>query len=136
MVIISDQEYNQDSGKNDVGRPNEWWADKTLGLSTTGHPGNLDFYFSPRFENGDHVIVYRYVKIFDDMDAASNDVEFPQEWFLPLMVGLSWLLAPKHGLPLKERQVLFQEMTLLIMAAKDYDQEMGSMYLSPEESNG
>ena len=133
MRMISEQEYNLLGSKGVEGLPIQWWADQTLGLSTSLHPGNLDFYFWPRFENGDNVIVYRYTKIFDDLDAATNDVEFPQEWFLPLMVGLAWLLAPKHGIPLKERLMLFQEMTVLATAAKDYDQEQSSLYIQAEK---
>ena len=134
MRMISEQEYNLLGSKGTEGAPIQWWADQTLGLSTSIHPGNLDFYFWPRFENGDNVIVYRYIKIFDDMDAATNDVEFPQEWFLPLMVGLAWLEAPKHGIPLKERDMLFKEMLFLATSARDYDQEMGSLYILPKRN--
>lgn len=131
LVPITEREYNNLSSKSIEGTPVQWWADNTLGLSTSLHPGNLDFYFWPRFENGDQVIVYRYLKIFDDLDAATNDVEFPQEWFLPLMVGLAWLLGPKHGIPLNERKMLFQEMLVLVNQAKDYDVEPGSLFIQP-----
>lgn len=136
MRMISEQEYNSLSSKGSEGYPIQWWADQTLGLSTTLHPGNLDFYFWPRFENGNDVIVYRYIKIFDDMDAATNDVEFPQEWFLPLMIGLAWLEGAKHAVPLKERDVLFKEMLFLATQARDYDQEQGSLYIQPSRRNG
>ena len=135
MRMISEQEYNNLSSKGSEGSPIQWWVDNTLGLSTTLHPGNLDFYFWPRFDNGDNVIVYRYTKIFDDMDAATNDVEFPQEWFLPLMIGLAWLQGAKHAIPLKERTLLFQEMQFLVTQSKDYDQEQGSLYIQPGRRN-
>ena len=130
LTRLTQQEYNAQSNKFSEGVPNSYFYDEVLSLSTTLHPGNGDFYFWPIFENGDEVIVIQYTKVFDDLDAASNNVEFPQTWFLPLMVGLAWLLAPKHGIPLKERQMLFQEMTILKDAAKNYDQELGSLFLT------
>lgn len=131
MTMLSEIDYNNLSSKSSEGSPIQWYVDQALNLSTSLHPGNLDFYFWPRFENGDHVIVYRYIKIFDDLDAATNDLEFPQEWFLPVMVGLAWLMAPKHGIPMNERVALFQEMLYLATQARDYDQEQGSLYMSP-----
>lgn len=136
MTMLSEQDYNNLPNKGENGPPIQYWPDQTLGLSTSGHPGNLEFNFWPRFESGDYVIVYRYIKIFDDLDAATNDVEFPQEWFLPLMIGLAWLLSAKHGIPLKERQMLFNEMQFLALAARDYDQEQGSIFLSPVGEGG
>lgn len=132
VMMLSAAEYNNLSDKTATGEVLQFFYDQPLGLSTTGYPGNGEFFFWPRFQNGDSVLVLRYTKIFDDMDAGSNNVEFPQVWFLPLMVGLAWLLAPKHGIPLKERQMLMQEYMFLKSAASSYDQESGSMFLQPD----
>lgn len=136
MIAISDQEYNQLASKTEEGIPVQWFYDQTLGLSSSGYPGNGDFYFWPRFQDGDHVIVIRFNKFLDDLDGATDNVEFPQLWFLPLMVGLAWLLAPKHGIPLKERQMLIQEFIFLKQAAKDADQETGSLFLTLDNRMG
>lgn len=135
LTMFSADEYNNLSTKTETGVVTQWFYDKPLGLSTSGYPGNGEFFFWPRFQNGDNVIVVRYTKIFDDLDSASNNVEFPQVWFLPLMVGLAWLLAPKHGVPLKERQLLMQEYIFLKKNASDYDQETNSMFLSPDRGD-
>lgn len=135
MTQLSEQEYILLSAKTQGGPPLQWWVDYSLTFGASGQPGNSDFNFWPRFENGKNVIVYRYEKIFDDVDAGTNDFEFPQEWYLPLMVGLAWLESPKHGIPIRERSMLFQEMNFFIDQAKTYDQEQGSLFISAERRN-
>lgn len=131
LTIISMDEYNNLSSKFDRGTPNQVAYDKVLGLSTSLYPGNGDFYFWPIFENGDNVIVIKYVKLFDDLDAAGNNPEFPQEWFLPLMLGLAWLLSPKNGIPLNERKTLMQEAEMYRDRTIDNDVENTSVFFSP-----
>lgn len=33
----------------------------------------------------------------EDYDAVGNDIAYPQQWFLPLSIGLAKLIAPKFG---------------------------------------
>lgn len=132
LRMISMQEYNNLSDKFSEGSVVQWTYDNVLNYSTTGYPGNGDFYFWPIFENGDDVIVIKYIKLFDDLDAAANNPEFPQQWFLPLMLGLAWLLSPKHGIPLKERQMLLQEAMMYKKMTLDADQEPASIRFSAE----
>lgn len=130
MDNLTEQEYNLLGNKTEASTPLQWFWDKRLGYSTTGYPGNSDFYIWPRFNGGDTILVIRYTKRYDDLDVTSNNPEFPQNWFLPLMLGLAWLIAPKHGIPLKERQMLLQEATIYKMDALNADQEHGSLYFS------
>lgn len=130
MDHITEQEYNLLGNKTEASTPIQWFWDKKLGYSTTGYPGNSDYYLWPRFNGGDTIIVIRYTKRFDDLDATNDNPEFPQNWFLPLMLGLAWLISPKHGIPLRERQMLLQEATMYKMDALNADQEMGSLYFS------
>lgn len=131
LVPISMQELDLLPNKFEEGTPNQWAYDRVLGFSTSGYPGNGNFYFWPTFENGDNVIVIRYTKIFDDLDAAGDNPEFPSHWFLPLMLGLAWLLGSKNGLPLKERQMLIQEATMMKEMALDADMENASIKFQP-----
>lgn len=134
MRMITMQEYNNLGDKLSEGAPLQWVYDKILGYSTSGYPGNADFYLWPIFQNGDDVIVIKYIKLFDDLDGATDNPEFPQQWFLPLMLGLAWLLAPKHGIPMKERQLLMQEALLYKKMTLDNDQEDGGIFIMPDET--
>ena len=33
----------------------------------------------------------------ENYDSATNDIAYPQEWYMPLALGLSKLIAPKFG---------------------------------------
>ena len=131
LTPLSGNEYFDLSSKGSTGIPTSWYYDEVLGLSTSLHPGNGDFYLWPLFSNGDSLIVIRYTKIFDDFDGATNNAEFPQMWFLPLMVGLAWLLAAKNGIPLNERKTLHEEAEMLRQQTKAFDEELGSLFIQP-----
>jgi len=129
---LSMNEYNQLPNKTETMGIVQWCYDKVLNFSTSGYPGNGDYYFWGRFQNGDDVIVIKYIKEFDDLDSATQNPEFPQQWFLPLMLGLAWLLSPKHGIPLNERKTLLQEAEMFKKATLDDDQERESIFLQPD----
>lgn len=131
ITQITNQEYNRLPNKTEEGTVIQWHYDTPLNMSTSGYPGNGDFYFWPRHLDGKYVIVIKYIKLFDDLDSATHNPEFPQEWFLPLMKGLSWLLAAKNGIPYEERKMLMQEAKMLKDEALDYDFEQGSMFIQP-----
>lgn len=130
--MVSMQEYNLLGEKESATVPVQWTYDQVLNFSSSGYPGNGDFYIWPRFSNGDELIVIKYIKLFDDLDSATDNPEFPQQWFLPLMLGLAWLLAPKHGIPLKERQMLMQEAELYKKKTLDADMEPSSFLFQPD----
>lgn len=131
MQLLTNQEYNRLPNKTEEGTVIQWHYDIPLNLSTSGYPGNGDFYFWPRHSDGKYVIVVKYIKHFDDLDSATQNPEFPQEWFLPLMKGLSWLLASKHSVPYQERKMLMEEANFLKDAALDHDVESGSLFIQP-----
>jgi hypothetical protein len=131
MTQITNQEYNRLPAKTEEGTVIQWHYDLPLNMSTSGYPGNGDFYFWPRHSDGKYVIVIKYIKHFDDLDVAGNNPEFPQEWFLPLMKGLSWLLAAKNSVPYQERKILMEEANMLKNLALDHDVEMGSLFIQP-----
>lgn len=47
----------------------------------------------------DDVITMSVWRTIEDFDAASNDADFPQHWYLALAYRLAVLLAPKYGIP-------------------------------------
>jgi len=90
------------------------------------------FYFWPRFQNGDTVIEFTYHRPYEDFDATGDNPDFPQHWYMPLMLELAWVLAPKGGLPIEERSALFKEAQFYIEQARQGDPEQGSFYITAE----
>jgi len=73
-----------------------------------------------------------YQKPYDDMDVAStDDFEFPSEWYEAIKYGLAVRLAPEYGIPRLERTLLHQEAAAVKEKAMSWDQEDGSIFLTP-----
>lgn len=132
LVMLTNQEYNNLSSKTTATVPVQWYYDPQINSSTNEYPGAGNFYVWPRFNNGDDVIVIRYQRPFADFDASTDTPDFPQEWFLPLLWGLTALLAAKNGVTLEERKLLWQEANMLKDQVKTWDQEVGSVYIQPQ----
>lgn len=107
------QDYFRLSDRTAEGTPNLIYYDAGLGSATADPTSSTTwygtFYVHPRFENGDYVIEFTYHRPFQDFDASTDNPDFPQEFYLPLMLELAALLGPKHGVPPDERRALFQE---------------------------
>lgn len=134
MKRMDEKEYNNLSSKTTATTPVQWYYDETLGFGASGSPGSGTLYIWPQWSDYKSVLVYRYIKPFDDLDSSTNNFEFPQMWFLPLMLGMSWLFSNKYGLPIKERNDFFNQFQITKKSVVDFDQEDGSLFLIPTES--
>lgn len=76
----------------------------------------------PTPNNSTTSITIHYTAPFDDMDAASNDFDFPSEWIQALTYLLAWSLAPEYGIPPTDRAILQKEAIFW----KEYVLSMGS----------
>lgn len=92
----------------------------------------------PRFQNGSSYLELLAQHPFDDIDAASNNPAFPQEWYEALVYGLAVRIAPEFGLPLQERMVLKEEAQAIKDRAFMAARENASIIFTPTEdwSNG
>jgi hypothetical protein len=121
------------------GTPNRIYYDATLGDATTDPTSSSTwygtFYIYPRFDGGDHVIEFTYQRPFQDFDAAGDHPDFPQEFYLPIMLELAALSGAKYGLPLDERKALHQEAKMYREEALATVAPEGSLFLQPEDEN-
>jgi len=85
----------------------------------------------PRFQDGGNIIKIWFHRPFEDFDAAGDNPDFPQEFYLPLLWQLSWAISPQYGVQLKERTMFLQEAAILKKAALDFVMEEGSLRISP-----
>lgn len=90
-------------------------------------------FFWPRFYGGDEIIEFTFHRPFEDFDATGDNPDFPQHWYLPLMLELAFMLSPKAGLPMEERKALLQEAQLYIEQARTADPEQGSLFFGVRE---
>lgn len=118
QLITNDQYYGITNRTSATG-PTQLYYDPQL----TGV-----FYFWPRFYGGDEVMEIIYHRPYEDFDATGDNPDFPQHWYMALMLELAYLLGPKFGVPPEERAALFKEAQGYIEMARQADYESGSIY--------
>src|SRR3990167_1547395 len=139
ITLEERQDYFNLGNRTTEGTPNRIYYDPRLG-SSTADPATAANWFGtifiyPRFNSGDHIIEFTYQRPFQDFDAAGDHPDFPQEFYLSIVIELAALLGPKHGLDLKERQSLFAEAKMYRDEALESIYEEGSVFLQPEDEN-
>ena len=117
--LITRQQYFDLTNRTSETGPSQLYYDPQL----TGV-----FYFWPRFSGGTEVLEIIYHRPYEDFDASGDNPDFPQHWYMALMLELAWLLGPKFGVPPEERKALFNEALMYIELARQADYESGSIY--------
>ena len=119
--------------------PNRLYYDPTLGDATADPTSSSTwygtFYVYPRFEHGEHVIEFTYQRPFQDFDSSSDHPDFPQEFYLPIMLELAAFCGSKYGVPMDERRALHSEAKMYREEALSTIQSEGSVFLQPEDEN-
>jgi len=73
-------------------------------------------------------------KPFDDLDSATDDFEFPQEWYEAIVYGLAERIAPMIGYPIQDRQLLKVEARQYLDLALTFDHEHTNITFTADES--
>lgn len=89
-------------------------------------------YFYPRFQNGDGIIKIWFQRPFEDMDAAGDNLDFPQEWESAIVWELAACLAPEHGVPARKAKMIQDKALYEKQKVEEFGNEEGSVYLMPE----
>lgn len=123
MRPLTKQEYNLLGNKSSSGNPIQFYYDPQR------VSGTLSVFPVPTtIEAAANTIVITYQRPFEDFDSATDEPDFPQEWFDALSYGLACRLAPEYGIPPTDRKTLWQEMSLIKQDALNFGLENGSMF--------
>ncbi len=139
IEIEDNADYYSLGNRTSPGVPNLIYYDAGMG-SEVADPATAaawygTFYIYPRFSGGDHVIEFTYQRPFQDFDASTDNPDFPQEFYLPLMLELAALLGPKFGVPRDERRALFAEAKMYRDEALTTVAPEGSLSIIPGDQN-
>lgn len=120
MYEMTRAEYDALSDKSVSGDPTKWlyereWEYGTLYLDTV--PSDTT-----------KTIVFTYHRALFDMDAGTEDVDFPQQWHLPLVYLLAANMAPRYGIDPTPYAPLLEEAR---ENANTFYPEKVSMYFQP-----
>lgn len=121
---LSREEYMALPNKANQGKPTEAYYDPML---TNGR-----IYIWPTADTTDDTIRFTAHLPIEDMDAAANNPDFPQEWYNALSWGLAEQLIPEHGVP-DPRAGRIERMAARSLAMlEDADSETASVQFEPD----
>ena len=123
--IISRDEWIRHSDKTGEGdKINEIYYDPQL---TRGV-----LYFFPRMIDGDGIIKIWFRRPIEDMDAAGDTLDYPQEWEGAVLWGLASSLGYEFGVPERKQTMLEGKAASEKAVAESLGNEEGSVYFMPE----
>jgi len=77
-------------------------------------------------------IVITYTSPIEVFDAATDDADFPGEWYNGLIYGLATLMSDEFALPIPDKQWLDKQSEKHLASALSIGTEDGSMYFAPD----
>jgi hypothetical protein len=130
MRILTRQEYNILGNKATVGMPIQIFYEPLR-----DHGVMHVFPTTDSYSELHKKLYFVYQRPFEDFDAATDNPDFPQEWYDAVTYGLATRLAPEYGLPASDRKTLWQEATIIKNEAISFGTEEGSLYFGVERRN-
>jgi len=92
--------------------------------------GNINLW--PKPTDATTTITIRYQRPFEDMNSATDDLDFPSFWTEAIIYGLAVRLAPEYGVPLPDRQLLEKEAEFFHQQALSFGTEEGGLFFQPD----
>jgi len=121
--VGSREEYFNQSGKGTDGRVNTIYFDPQV--------ASPKLYVWPQTDDERHYLKLYIQRTLEDVDAAADEVDFPQEWYLPLAANLAVLLGPKYGKSLNMLAAISAMADREYQRVSGFDTEAVSIFLAP-----
>jgi hypothetical protein len=121
--VGSREEYFNQSGKGTDGRVNTIYFDPQVAAPK--------LYVWPQTDDERHYLKLYIQRTLEDVDAAADEVDFPQEWYLPLAANLAVLLGPKYGKSLNMLAAISAMADREYQRVSGFDTEAVSIFLAP-----
>ena len=131
LSTITLEEYYMLSNRTSASVPNMMAYDPNPSSETALNTNGTIFVW-PRFNDGDSVIEFTYQRPFQDFDAATDNPDFPQAFYLPLMLELAAILGIKAGVTIEERRELRKEAIYYMEQALFTVAPEGSLFFGPK----
>lgn len=127
MTIITRDQYNRLGNKTTTGTPIQLYhspnrTDSTIKVFPTPDSVSASI----------NTLVLVYQKPYDDFDNATDEPEFPSEWFEALKFNLAHRLSSEYGMSLNDRKQLLSEAVLLKTEAMNNGGEEGSYFFGAD----
>lgn len=122
------EQYFALPNKTVKGKPTQFFYDRQLNNGT--------LYFWPTPDSALDRVNYTFKAIIQDTGTGSTaNMDFPQEWILPVTYGLATILAPAYGKDQKIQQSLGPLGQQQLKDAQGYDVDEGSIFMMPDNQD-
>lgn len=91
---MSHDQYLQLPNKSTTGQPNQFYYDK---VQAGTNPFYSQFSLYPAPANVHQIVKIVYTDMIQDLDASTDDIDLPQEWFYPVVFNYACELAYSYG---------------------------------------
>ena len=102
----------------------------------------VDYYYDPQLTSGDFYpwltpedssdrLIITYRRTLEDFDAATDNPDFPQEWFDALSYNLAVRVAPKFAVSLSIKNDLQRDAVIKLAEVEGFDVEDASISFQP-----
>lgn len=133
LIPLTRQEYWNLNDKDQTGQPTQYFFDPNSQANST-----IYLWPVPDSNNAGsgETIEIVYQQLLEDITATTNNIDVPVEWLETIKYGLATRLAPMHGYPTRERELLLNEYQQMLQESLEWDTEQESVYLRPEPRYG
>lgn len=131
MLRLSRQEYFSQPNKASEGYPTQWYYDRQRDTGT--------LYIWPLADATGGTLKFTYRRRIMDMDAGSDDFDFPAEWYEALVYNLAQRMIPDYGAGnTPEASLVIGEAARLLADVRDFDTGEGEAVITvlPEAFGG
>lgn len=127
MRIITRDEYNRLGNKTTTGQPIQIYYEplRDYGILHVYPPANSAAVSSKK-------IKLTYMRPYEDFDTATDEPDFPQEWYEALKYGLATRLAGEYGITTEDRNALRAEAQKIKDEALGFGTEEGSIWFTAD----
>ena len=122
MTLLTHKEYNRLGNKTTTGEPIQFYYDVQRTY------GDLYLFPVPDTTAASNTVRIVYQRPYEDFDQASDEPDFPQEWFDALKFGLADRLCPEYGVPIVDRNDIRSRAKQLKEEALGFGTEEGSIH--------
>lgn len=126
LTEIGSSEYFAISNKTKAGKPTQFYYKQQLNTTT--------LYLYPVPDSVTYRLKFTYLRSLEDMDSSTDNLDFPQQWILPISLLLAIFLAPGYGVTEAELSGLKNNFTSTYSTAKKFDIGTTKIFLGPDLS--
>ena len=127
LTILSREEYSSLADKTQSGSVLQIYPNPQLSNML------IDVWQVPDYTETDEVMILKVSRILEDFDAATDEPDFPQEWFQALAFNLAKYVMPKYGCPPDQKSLILGLAQETLDDVLAWDSEMCSMFMVPAD---